>query len=51
MPTKGTGTVVARVKDEIITEIKRRANKRSMTVNAWVNWAITLGLRNHSKER
>lgn len=49
MPTKGTGTVVARVKDEIIIEMKRRANKRSMTVNAWLNWAISIGLRRHGE--
>lgn len=50
MPTKGTGTVIARVKDEIILEIKRKAHRRGLTVNAWLNWVINIGLRSHSRK-
>lgn len=47
MPTKGTSTVVARVADEVILEIERRAKRRKLSKNAWLNWCITLGLRKH----
>lgn len=49
MPTKDTGTVIARVKNETIRIIKQRARKRDITVNAWLNWAIEQALRNHRK--
>lgn len=49
MPTKGTSTITARVKDETIAEVTQRAAKRGISINAWVNWAINQGLRKHRK--
>ncbi len=50
MPTKGTSIISTRVKDEIVLEIKRKADRRGMSLNSWVNWAIVNGLRKHSKK-
>ena len=50
MPTKGTGVLAARVKDETILEVNRKAANRKMSLNAWLNWAISLGLRVHRRK-
>ena len=49
MPTKGTKIVAARVPDDTIAIIMIRAKKRNISLNAWLNWAINIGLRRHRK--
>ena len=51
MPTKGTKILSARVREEDIEIIKQRAKRRKLTVNAWLNWSIKNGLRNHRRKR
>lgn len=49
MPTKGTSIIATRIKDEIITEVRQRATRRGLTINAWLNWAVKNGLRSHER--
>ncbi len=46
---RDTGIVPARVKKTDIALIKKCAGLKGMTVNAWLNWAIKLGLRRDTK--
>ena len=46
MKTKAIGIRVQVLKLE---EINRRASRRGITFNKWVNWAIVQGLRSHKK--
>lgn len=47
MPTKNTSVLAVRVADTKIKEIEKRCKSR--TINAWLNWAIDIGLRSHKK--
>jgi len=47
MPTRDSDILTTRVDNETIKLIKQRLNKKKPTVNAWMNWAIKLGLRRH----
>ena len=49
MPTKNTTVLAVRVKNETISKIKDKASKRGISINAWLSWAIGLGLRKHRK--
>lgn len=40
-----------RIPTEKLNEIERRAAKKGLTFNGWINWAIDLGLRTHSTRR
>lgn len=51
MPTKDSKVLSVRVKNEVIAEINRRISRRDITLNAWLNWAISKGLRKHTKKR
>jgi len=48
-PTKGTQVVTARVETPLVELARKRARRHGMSMNAWLNWAITQGLRKHSK--
>ncbi|KKL69475.1 hypothetical protein LCGC14_2114570 [marine sediment metagenome] len=49
MPTKDSRVIGVRIKESLIEQIKRRANRKGWTVNRWMNWAIQEGLRSHKK--
>lgn len=50
MPTKNTNIIAARVKDDVIEQLRGRAARRGITVNAWLNWAIADALRPHRRK-
>jgi len=50
MPTKNTKIISARVSDDKVELITQKANKRRITINAWINWAIKNGLRSHKRK-
>lgn len=39
-----------RIDIEDIDRIMKRARRRGISFNAWVNWAVKQGLRSHRKE-
>ena len=39
-----------RVPTDVIEPIKKRAARRKMSFNQWINWAIKQGLRSHTKK-
>lgn len=45
MPTKDTKVRGVRIKNDTISAIEQRANRRGWTFNRWMNWAIGIGLR------
>ena len=48
-PTKDSKVRSVRIKNEVDDEINRRIKRRGITVNSWLSWAVTLGLRKHGK--
>jgi len=50
MPTKDSTVISTRVMNTRLEEIKARLAKTNMTLNAWLSWAIGLGLRTHRKK-
>ena len=49
MPTKNSLVISVRVKDKTVSEINRRIKRRGITINKWLTWAVSLGLRTHKK--
>jgi predicted HicB family RNase H-like nuclease len=49
MPTKNSDILCARVDNGIIELARIRAEKRGLTLNAWLNRAIRNALRSHQK--
>lgn len=49
-PTKNTTVIAARVPNRVIAEIMKRLEKRKMTLNAWINWAVRQGVRSHERK-
>ena len=45
-----TRAIGIRVPDSQIEKVNRRALKKGVSFNKWVNWAITQGLRSHKKK-
>lgn len=50
MPTKNTKVLAVRVKNETVAEIEARIKPNGKSLNKWLNWAISLGLRKHDKK-
>ena len=50
MPTKDSRVIGVRIKNQTITAIEQRANRKGWTFNKWMNWAISIGLRKHTKK-
>ena len=50
MPTKDSKVRGVRVLDRDYKEIMERANRRGLTFNRWMNYAIRIALRKHRKE-
>lgn len=48
MPSKNTTIVAARIPDKTLAQIKERISGKK-TLNQWINWAISQGLRPHKK--
>ena len=49
MPLKNSTVLATRAPNRTVEEIKGKLNKRKPTLNAWLLWAISLGLRSHTK--
>jgi hypothetical protein len=49
LPTKDSTVIAVRVRRETIEKIRARLGKRKPTINSWLTWAISLGLRKHVK--
>jgi len=50
MPNNNTKAIGIRIKTEVIDRVMQRANRKGWSFNKWVNWAISIGLRSHSKK-
>ena len=49
MPTKNSRVRGVRLLDKNYELIMERANRKGLTFNRWMNWAISIGLRKHIK--
>ena len=49
MPTKNSSVISVRIKNEVIDEINHRMKRKGITINKWLSWAVSLGLRKHDK--
>ncbi len=47
MTARDSRAIGVRIKNEDISAIEQRANRRGWTFNKWMNWAIRIGLRSH----
>lgn len=50
MPTKDSRVIGVRILNPVIEEINKRARRRGLTFNGWMNWAITTALRPHRRK-
>ena len=49
MPTKDSKVRGVRIRNETIKKIMERCAHRNWTFNRWMNWAVTQGLRSHTR--
>ena len=46
-PLKDSKVISVRVKNEVVDEINIRIERKGITINKWLAWAVNLGLRSH----
>ena len=49
MPTKDSNILSVRLRNSVIREVQARAGRRGWTKHKWLEWAVTQGLRKHTK--
>jgi len=51
MPKRDSIARGVRIKNDVVAAIEQRANRRKISFNSWMNWAIKIGLRSHSRSK